>query len=423
MAKFWFVSAPLPGHLDWGGFLRTAQALQAAGHAVIWVSAPPIAGMVQDSGISFGSIPETGWLWPLPPPDLDGLPPDEAIRLRYSRALDTWLTADLIAPAVEALLALAAETGAPDVIAGDPFLTAAALAAEVLDVPLAVCGWPALPPPDETGLLPIQRELGRQAQDRIGTLAARFGLDGTNFGGGLTPAIQSPHLHISYFSRYWHQSDPEFLPQTVFVGGEPGPPVGAPPFWLAAIPDKAPLGLVTLGTVFTGDLGFFAWAAQAMARLGIVPLVVLGRPLPPAEKNQLKAALPGGTRLLNWVDYDHVFPRLQVIVHHGGMGTTHRAVVHGIPQVVVPHAADQRGQARRVAQAKVGLNLTAHDVRNGRLPPAIQAVATDPAVLDTARKLAGRFAELGGPRQAAALLVDLASGANQSAGGGSAERQ
>ena len=30
MAKFWFVSAPLFSHLDWGGYLKTAQALHAA---------------------------------------------------------------------------------------------------------------------------------------------------------------------------------------------------------------------------------------------------------------------------------------------------------------------------------------------------------------------------------------------------------
>lgn len=423
MAKYWFISAPLPGHLDWGGFLRTAQALQGAGHTVTWVSGPLIAGMIRVAGLPFAPVSQTGWLWPLPPPpDLEDLR-SEAVCLRYSRALDTWLTPDLIVPAVKALLALAGETGAPDVIATDPFLTAAALAAEALDVPLAVCGWPALPPPDETGLLPIQRDLGRQALDRIEALASHFGLEGVNFGGGLTPAVQSPYLHLSFFSRDWHQSDPQCLPQTVFVGGEPASPSGDPPAWLLDIPSDIPLGFITLGTVFTGDPGFFSWAAQAMARIGIMPLVVLGRPLPPVAKDRLKAALPGGTRLLNWVDYDHVFPRLSVIVHHGGMGTTHRAVVHGIPQVVVPHAADQRGQARRVAQAKVGLNLTAYDVRNGQLLAAVKAVATDPAVRDTARKLAGRFAALGGPARAAQLLAGLACGADQSAGDGSDERQ
>ncbi len=408
MAVFWCVSAPLAGHLDWGGYLKTAQALRRAGHRVLWLSGAAVERPVRASGLDFVAIPHTGWLWPLPPtPDLAGMRPDQAVRLRYSRALDTWLTEDLVPPAVESLLALAAERGRPDAILTDPFLAASALAAEALDVPLAVCGWPAMPAPEETALLPIQIDLAQAARARIERLAGRFGVRGVNFSDGLTPAVQSPGLHISYFSRYWHQSDPEFLPQTHFVGGLPAPPEGDPPDWLAAL-DGARLGLVTLGTVFTGDLGFFAWAAQALARAGLVPLVVLGKPLAEDQKAALVAALPRGTRLLNWVDFDHVFPRLSVIIHHGGMGTTHAAVVHGLPQIVVPHAADQRGQARRVAQAKVGLNLSALDIRQGQLLPAIRAVTEDGAVRETAARLAAEFARLGGPVRAAELVAGLA---------------
>jgi MGT family glycosyltransferase len=221
--------------------------------------------------------------------------------------------------------------------------------------------------------------------------------------------VQSPHLHISYFSEYWHQGE-SFLPQTHFVGGTLTPPQGDPPAWLADIPADQPLGLVTLGTTFTGDLGFFAQGARALARSGMVPIVVIGfNPITPEEKDELKRHLPGGARLLNWIDYDHVFPRLKAIIHHGGMGTTHAAILHALPQVIVPHAADQRGQARRARQAKVGLELLADEVEKGQLGPAVQAVTTTPLVLNAVRTLAAAFADLGGPAKAADLLVALAS--------------
>ena len=154
-----------------------------------------------------------------------------------------------------------------------------------------------------------------------------------------------------------------------------------------------PLALVTLGTTFTGDLGFFSWSAQAAARAGMLPVVVVGwNPMPPESKTKLIAALPKGTRLLNFVPFDQVLPRLRLMIHHGGMGTTHAALIHGIPQVVVPHAADQRGQARRVAQAKVGLNLTALDVRQGMLFEGVKALASDENVRRTARDLAAELA-------------------------------
>lgn len=408
MAKFWFVSAPLFGHLDWGGYLKTAQALSKQGHEVIWVSQPKIGGYLLQQGITFAPIEETGWLWPPPPPpDLTTISPQEAIFVRYRRALDTWLDEHLVPMGVESLLALADQTGPPDVLVTDPFLSASAVAAEKLGIKMAVCGWPATAELNESKLFAVQRELAHISRNRIGQFCQRFGIKGVNFTQGPTPAVQSPHLHISYFNEYWHQGEPDFLPQTHFVGGSVSAPQTTPPQWLTNLPDQ-PAILITLGSVFTGDFGFFAWSAQAAHRLGYIPIVVIGNnPISPEDKAQLKNALPPTTRLLNWVDFDHVMPRLTSIVHHGGMGTTHAALVHGLPQVVVPHAADQRGQAKRVSNAKVGLNLSAHDVKNGQLLPAIKAVSSDAKVKQQAIWLADELEKLGGPQRAAEHLITL----------------
>jgi MGT family glycosyltransferase len=411
MAKFWFVSAPLFSHLDWGGFLKTAQALSQRGHDVTWVSENAVAGPVTAAGIGFAPVRRTGWLWPPPPaPDVSAIPPSEAVMLRYRRALDTWLSEPLVGEAVEALLELKGAIGAPDVIVTDPFLSAAALAAEALDLPLAVCGWPAMKTLNEELLFPVQKTLGKDSQERVARLCQRFGLQGRYFAPGPTPSILSPHLHVSYFNADWYQSDHDLLlAQTLFVGGAPDQPEGEAPAWLRDIPEDAPLALITLGTTFTGDLGFFSWAAQAAARAGLLPLVVVGwNPIALDEKERLIAALPKSTRLLNFVSFPHVLPRTRLMIHHGGMGTTHAAVVYGVPQLVVPHAADQRGNARRVAAAKVGLNLSAHDVQRGMLFQGARALLSDEKVQQTARRLADEFAALGGPGRAADALAELA---------------
>jgi hypothetical protein len=408
MAHFWFTSAPLPGHLDWGGLLKTAQALQALGHDVAWVSEAPIGRLVEHAGIPFAAVEASGWLWPPPPlPTMAEFVNENMVTLRFRRALDTWLSEELVAQGTAALRDLASRIDPPDVIVTDPFLAAAALGAELLGVPLVVGGWASGPPMDEDQMLYVQRQLGHEASERIERLGMRFGISGVNFSGGPAPSIQSPALHISYFNAYWHQGE-TVLPQTAFVGGRITPPSTPVPEWLRALDDQ-PLGLVTLGSTFTGDLNFFAWGAQAVAAAGLIPLVVLGpTPIPPEQKERLKANLPGGTRLLTWIDYEHVFPRLKVILHHGGMGTTHAAIVHGLPQIIVPHAADQRGQARRARQAKVGLELSQREVRQGQLIPAVQALTTTDWVLEAVRSLARDFADLGGPSRAADLLVEVA---------------
>jgi MGT family glycosyltransferase len=204
----------------------------------------------------------------------------------------------------------------------------------------------------------------------------------------------------------WYQAEAgTMLPQTYFVGGQAEPPTDAPPQWLQDIPAEKPLALITLGTIFTGDLGFYSWAAHAAARVGLLPIVVVGwNPIEPDKKAELKRALPPGTRLLTWAPFAHVLPRSKIMIHHGGMGTTHYAIVHGVPQIVVPHAADQRIQGRRVAQAKIGLNLTAHDVKQGMLKDGVKAIMEADWVQTNARQFADAMSALGGVERAATLI-------------------
>ena len=409
MARIWFTSAPLPGHLDWGGLLKTAQVLAQRGHDVQWVSENRIASMVCD--VPFAPVEATGWLWPPPPlPGPVSFVNEDMTTLRFRRALDVWLSEDLVARGTQALYTLAEEQGKPDIIVTDPFLSAAGLVAEQLDVPLVVGGWASGPPVDEDQMLYIQRQLGQEATERIERLCAQFGVNGVYFSRGPAPSLQSPRLHISFFNDYWHQGE-TVLPQTEFVGGRVTPPQNDPPEWLTAIPTEQPLGMVTLGSTFTGNLSFFAQAAHAIADAGMIPLVVIGfNPITAEQKAHLKSRLPGGTRLLNWVDFDHVLPRLRVLLHHGGMGTTHAAVVHGIPQVIAPQAADQRGQARRARQAKVGLEMTPQDVHQHKLIPAVRAITTTDWVLERVQQLANDFAALGGPPRAADLIESITRG-------------
>lgn len=408
--NLWCTSAPLFSHTDWGGFLKTAQALQARGHQVTWVSGGQIAGALNAANVPFTEIAQTGWLWPPPPaPDLTRIPPQEAVMLRYRRALDTWMTVDLVAAAAQELIHLAQKIGKPDAILTDPFLTAAAIAAEALHVPLIVCGWIAQRDLNEESLFPVQKILADDSQNRLQQLLDRFSLQGQNFASGATPSVLSPHLHISYFSESWYQADAaNLLDQTLFVGGSPSAPTAPPPEWLTAIPPEIPLAFITLGTTFTGDYGFYAWAAQAAVRVGLLPVIAVGwNPIPLEDKQQLLAALPKGARLLNYVPLEHVLPRTQLMFHHGGMGSTHAAIVHGVMQIAVPHAADQRGNARRIAQSKVGFNLTAVDVKRGGLLEGAKALLADQWVQENTRQLAAEFAALGGAGAAAEAVEEL----------------
>lgn len=97
------------------------------------------------------------------------------------------------------------------------------------------------------------------------------------------------------------------------------------------------------------------------------------------------------------------------MIHHGGMGTTHAAIVHGLRQIVVPHAADQRIQGKRVAEMKVGLNLTAHDVKQGQLVEGTKAIMEADWVGENALRFMQQMAALGGAERAAQLIIKAIS--------------
>jgi len=64
--------------------------------------------------------------------------------------------------------------------------------------------------------------------------------------------------------------------------------------------------------------------------------------------------LPPGVFSVGDVDHQSLFPRVDLIVHHGGAGTTAAALRSGVAQLIVPHIVDQFFHGRRIAELGVG---------------------------------------------------------------------
>jgi UDP:flavonoid glycosyltransferase YjiC (YdhE family) len=167
-------------------------------------------------------------------------------------------------------------------------------------------------------------------------------------------------------------------------------------------PDVAPWVLITLGTSFNVDLAFFIAAAHATARLGCLPLVAVGAPLETPWVQAMRPRLPSSTVLTPRLDFAAVMPHISAAIHHGGAGTTHALVTHAVPQIVVPHAADQMRQAQGVARCKVGLAMPPKEVTVDRLVAALAQTLPDRSLLrGYAQTLQTEFDALGGVPAAA----------------------
>lgn len=67
--------------------------------------------------------------------------------------------------------------------------------------------------------------------------------------------------------------------------------------------------------------------------------------------NQL---LPAYAFKIDYAPYDWLFPRMAMVIHHGGSGTTAFGLRSGIPSCVVPFVFDQFYWGQRIAQLGVG---------------------------------------------------------------------
>jgi sterol 3beta-glucosyltransferase len=105
------------------------------------------------------------------------------------------------------------------------------------------------------------------------------------------------------------------------------------------------------------------------------------------------------------VPFDWLFPRMRVIVHHGGMGTTGAALRAGIPSVVVPFTADQPFWGRRVYQLGVGPKPIPHKkLTVQRLTEAIRVALSDQTMQRRAEDLGERLRSEDGVTQAVKVI-------------------
>ncbi len=384
MTRFLFVSLPLAGHLDWGGMLSTAAALaQQPNHQVAWASEPPVAAAVGESGVEFLALPTTGWqaFPPLPA----GLSAGQREALRRERALDSWLSPAAMRQAVVHIKALLANWQ-PDAVILEPYAAAAAFACEQMGLPIVVCGRPAL-----SSSMPSERSA---ASVRVRELCADLGLTGA-YWNLQQSQIYSPLLHIDYFSRHWYADLPAMAPQNRFVGSTRHPDPA---------PKDPPIVLITLGSLFHDDPAFFRIAAEAVMLEGGQPWVVTGRRPAESAPSATLPGLPSGCQISDWIHLDATLPRLVGIIHHGGVGTTHAALRHGLPQIAVPHAGDQQAQAGRITQAGVGYGVRPADFTLAHARWLARQVLSNETLHARAAAWRDKLQQLGGAPAAAQAL-------------------
>lgn len=91
------------------------------------------------------------------------------------------------------------------------------------------------------------------------------------------------------------------------------------------------------------------------------------------------------------VSHPILFPRVAAVVHHGGAGTTATAARAGVPQIIVPHLADQFYWARQIPNLGIGpVSISRSRLTSGRLAAAINEAVSS----ETMRRRAKEIGEI-----------------------------
>lgn len=263
-------------------------------------------------------------------------------------------------------------------------------------------------PPFGLGLRPRGGLSGRLRDRALSPLAGWFDrtsrLPAVNAGraaAGLPPLAEAAEArHRGDLTLYWTAVPFEYprpLPaKVVMVGASSWDTAAATEVELPE--DERPLALVACSSEFQDD-GAIAAAALAGLRERW-RLVVTTAGVDPAELGD-----PGDALVARFLPHGPLLRRADVVVCHGGMGITQKALAAGVPVCVVPWGRDQLEVAAHVVEARAGTRVARRRLTPERLAAAVErAQRRGPG----AAKVRAGFEATGGSATAASALEALA---------------
>jgi sterol 3beta-glucosyltransferase len=129
--------------------------------------------------------------------------------------------------------------------------------------------------------------------------------------------------------------------------------------------------------------------------------------------------IPANVLALEAAPHDWLFPHMMAVIHHGGAGTTAAALRAGVPNIVVPFAADQPFWGQRVAKLKVGPPpIPAKQLHADRLEAAIRQVVESTTMRQRAAEVGRQLRTENGVGQAITIIEQYYNrfGVNENSG-------
>jgi UDP:flavonoid glycosyltransferase YjiC (YdhE family) len=362
-----------------------AQAARDAGHEVAFAMPPSFQGTVErlsfrwlEAGLDESSPEYARFI-----EERNRLSPPESTRF-HRRGL-----ASVLAPRVVTDLLRISESWRPDLVVWDYADFGGCVAAEVLGIPHA------------------SHQAGATFDDLTSELVAPLADLRAAYGLPPDPELRmlERYLVLSPFPPSLHGAEAVERPTRHCYRATPFDRSGdeGAPAWPHPIPD-APLVFATLGTAFNTRTALLRTFVEALRDEHVNLVVTVGRDGNPGQFGPQ----PRNVRIEQYIPLTLLFPRCDLVISHGGSNTMMAALVHGIPHVMVPIAADQPYTAARCSAAGVAQVVRSSDATTASIREAALSVLADPSYRRAAQRIRDEMATLSGPEHAVSLLDRLA---------------
>lgn len=114
---------------------------------------------------------------------------------------------------------------------------------------------------------------------------------------------------------------------------------------------------------------------------------------------------PTRVHVSRFVPLETLLVGVDVMVTHGGAGTTLAALAHGVPLVVLPQGADHPRQAERVVNADAGIALAGDEATPDAVAAAAIRALTDPVIRAGAALVRDEIAAMPSPDDVARAMA------------------
>ena len=177
------------------------------------------------------------------------------------------------------------------------------------------------------------------------------------------------------------------------------------PKWLDQFDGSRKLVHVTEGTIHTNKPLLLHAAAQGLNRLPVEVVMTTGKHRKPSDLD----LGPIGTniRVEQFVPHSALFKQTDIVLTTGGAGTITKALIAGIPLIVVPAGWELPENAQRVFESGAGIRINPKKCTPSSVRQAVEAVLENPTFAVNAKRVGEDLIKEGGSMRAAELIEEL----------------